>query len=168
MQEMIDTPAEKQPSKEAQFVLHPHRSLPPKGFLIMMVLISVISFTIGMVFFLLGAWPVFGFFGLDVLLIYYAFKLNYRSGRLYETVSLSPELLKLTRVHPSGKREEFDFNPYWARVRFTVDRPDGRTSLRLVAQGKEVLFGQFLTDDERRNFADALSGALVTSRGSRF
>jgi uncharacterized membrane protein len=165
---MIDSPTEKQSSKEAQFVLHPHRSLTPNGFLIMMALISLVSFIIGLVFFLLGAWPVLGFFGLDVALIYWAFKLNYRSGKLYETVTLSPELLKLTRVHPSGKREEFDFNPYWARVRCTVDRPDGRTSLRLAAQGKEVLFGQFLTDDERRNFADALAGALVTTRGSRF
>lgn len=165
---MIESQGEKQSSKEAQFVLHPHRSLPPSGFLIMMVLISLVSFTVGMVFFLLGAWPVFGFFGLDVALIYWAFKLNYRSGELYETVTLSPELLKLTRVYPSGKREEFDFNPYWARVRCTVDRPDGRTSLRLVAQGKEVLFGQFLTDDERRDIADALTGALVTTRGSQF
>jgi uncharacterized membrane protein len=168
MPEMIDDPTEKQSSNEAQFVLHPHRSLPPSGFLMMMVLISLVSFIMGVVFLLLGAWPVFGFFGLDVALIYGAFKLNYRSGRIYETVSLSPELLKLTRVHPSGKREVFDFNPYWARVRCTVDRPDGRTSLRLIAQGKEVLFGQFLTDDERRDFAGALAGALFTTRGSRF
>ena len=169
---MIGNWPEKQVSNSAhssvQFVLHPHRSLPPSGFLIMMSLISLVSFVIGMVFFLMGAWPVFGFFGLDVALIYWAFKLNYRSGRIYETVSLSPELLKLTRVHPSGKREEFDFNPYCARVHCTVDQPDGRTSLHLAAQGKEVLFGQFLTDDERRDFADALTGALIATRGSRF
>jgi len=159
---------EKQSCKEAQFVLHPHRSLPPSGFLIMMVLIGGVSFVFGLVFVMLGAWPVTGFFGLDVALIYYAFKLNYRSGELYETITLSQELLKLTRVHPSGRREEFDFNPYWARVRCSVDRPDGRTSLRLAAQGREVLFGQFLTDDERRDVADALTGALVNTRGSRF
>jgi uncharacterized membrane protein len=53
-------------------------------------------------------------------------------------------------------------------VRCTTDRPDGRTSLRIAAQGKEILFGQFLTDDERREVADALTGALVTARGSLF
>ena len=105
---------------------------------------------------------------LSVALVYYAFKRNYRDGRLYETITLSPEALKLTRVHPSGRCEEFDFNPYWARVRCTTDRPDGRTSLRLVAQGREILFGQFLTDDERRNLADALTGALISSRTARF
>ncbi len=157
-----------QSAKDAQFVLHPHRSLSPSGFLIMMGLISLVSFIVGMVFFLLGAWPVLGFFGLDVALIYWAFKLNYRSGRQYEMLHLTADLLKLTRVHPSGKREEFEFNPYWARVRCLVDRPDGRTSLWLSAQGKSIRFGQFLTDEERRNFAGALAGALVTTRGSKF
>ncbi|MFA5957454.1 DUF2244 domain-containing protein [Hyphomicrobium sp.] len=165
---MIDNRPEMQSSKDAQFVLHPHRSLSPRGFLIMMGLISAVSFIVGMVFFLMGAWPVFGFFGLDVALIYWAFKLNYRAGRIYETLHLTPELLKLTRVHPSGQREEFEFNPYWARVSCRVDRPDGRTSLWLAAQGKAVRFGKFLTDDERRDFADALTGALVASRGSKF
>jgi uncharacterized membrane protein len=165
---MTDRPAGNFASKEANFVLHPHRSLSPYGFLVLMVTISVFSFTLGMMFLMMGAWPVMGFFGLDVALIYYAFKCNYRSGRIYETIALSPEILKLTRVHPSGRREEYDFNPYWARVRCTTDRPDGRTSLRLAAQGKEILFGQFLTDDERREVADALTGALVTARGSLF
>ena len=153
---------------DAKFVLHPHRSLSPRGFLLMMSLISLVSFTVGIVFFLMGAWPVFGFFGLDVALIYCAFKLNYRSGLEYETVDLSPDILTLTHIYPSGKRDVFEFNPYWARVRCTVDQPDGRTSLWLSAQGKAVRFGKFLTDDERRDFADTLSGALVTTRGSRF
>jgi len=165
---MTDTSPQKQSSKEAQFVLHPHRSLSPFGFLILMASIGIFSFVFGMVFLMMGAWPVFGFFGLDVALVYYAFKRNYRDGRLYETITLSPEALKLTRVHPSGRCEEFDFNPYWARVRCTTDRPDGRTSLRLVAQGREILFGQFLTDDERRNLADALTGVLISSRTARF
>lgn len=165
---MSDNRIEMQSSKDAQFVLHPHRSLPPSGFLIMMSLISLVSFIVGMVFFLLGAWPVFGFFGLDVALIYWAFKRNYRDGLQYETVHLTPDLLTLTHVDPSGKSQEFEFNPYWARVSCTVDRPDGRTSLWLSAQGKAVRFGKFLTDEERRNFANALTGALVATRGSKF
>jgi uncharacterized membrane protein len=165
---MTDSLSQKQSSKEALFVLHPHRSLSPSGFLILMALIGVVSFTFGMTFVMLGAWPIMGYFMLDAVLIYFAFKSNYRSGRIYETVHVSPETLKLTRVHPSGRCEEFEFNPYWARVHFTTDRPDGRTSLRLAAQGKEVLFAQFLTDDERRDFADALTDALIDSRKAWF
>jgi uncharacterized membrane protein len=165
---MSDNRNEMQSVKDAQFVLHPHRSLPHSGFLILMGLVSLVSFIVGMVFFLMGAWPVFGFFGLDVALIYWAFKLNYRSGREYETLHLTPDVLTLTHVDPAGKREAYEFNPYWARVSCNVDRADGRTSLWLSAQGQAVRFGKFLTDDERRAVANALTGALVSTRGSKF
>ncbi len=151
----------------ARFVLHPHRSLSPRGFLILMLLLGLVSFVTGMVFLLLGAWPVMGFFGLDFALVYLAFKLNFRAGRIYETLDVSNSGLQLTRIHPTGRREVFDFNPFWVRVKLSADRPDGRTSLRLASHGREVLFGQFLTDDERRDFAGILSHALIDARGTR-
>ncbi|MBO0763408.1 MAG: DUF2244 domain-containing protein [Hyphomicrobiaceae bacterium] len=145
-------------------VLTPHRSLSPRGFLILMVAMGAISFITGMLFLVAGAWPVFGFFGLDVLLVYIAFRLNYRSGRLYETLDLTPARLVLTRVHPCGRRERFDCNPYWARVNLR-EWPDGRTSLSIISRGTELAFGSFLTDDERRDLASALREALLTARG---
>lgn len=147
-------------------VLHPHRSLGPRGFLVLMLAIGSVSFVTGMVFLLMGAWPVFGFLGLDVALVYVAFRLNYRAGRIYELVELTPATLTVTRVHPSGKRECFDFNPYWVRV-FLSEGPQGRTDLRLTSHGHEFSFGRFLTDDERRDFSDALTGALVEARTAR-
>lgn len=155
------------PGEGERFVLHPHRSLSPRGFLVLMGFISAVSFVAGMAFLLIGAWPVFGFFGLDVALIYLAFKLNFRAGRAYETLDLTPDQLRLTKVDPAGRAETFDFNPYWARVHLSQDAPDGRTSLRLAAQGREVLFAQFLTDDERVELADALVAALIKSRTAR-
>ncbi len=145
-------------------VLTPYRSLGPTGFLVLMLALSAVSFVTGLVFYLAGAWPVVGFLGLDVALVYVAFKLNYRSGRLYETVDLTPARLTWTRVHPSGRREHFECNPYWARVNLR-EWPDGRIDLRIIAQGKELVLGRFLTDDERRNLATALRGALVDARG---
>lgn len=147
-------------------VLHQHRSLSPTGFLILMTAIGSVSFVTGMVFLVMGAWPVFGFFGLDVALVYLAFKLNYRSGRLYETVELTPEMLTVTRVHPSGKSESFDFNPYWVRV-LLAEGPHGRNDLRLASHGSEFSFGRFLTDDERRDFSNALSIAIAQARVAR-
>ena len=83
---------------------------------------------------------------------------------MYETVELTPARFAWTRVHPSGRREQFDCNPYWARVALR-EWPDGRTDLRIVSQGKELAFARFLTDDERRDFASALQGALHDARG---
>jgi uncharacterized membrane protein len=144
-------------------VLRPYRSLSPTGFAATMALVAAVSCITGVAFYLLGAWPVTGFFGLDVLLLYLALRLNYRSGRLYETVDLTPARLRWTRVHPSGRHEQFDCNPYWARVELN-EWPDGRTRLGISAQGRHLVFGRFLTDDERRDFASALRAALFDAR----
>ena len=145
-------------------VLTPHRSLGPRGFLILMLALGAMSFVTGIVFLVAGAWPVLGFFGVDVVLVYVAFKLNYRSGQLYETVDVTPAKFSWTRVHPSGRQERFDCNPYWARVNFR-EWPDGRTVLSVASQGKELAFARFLTDDERRDLASALREALLSARG---
>jgi uncharacterized membrane protein len=146
-------------------VLAPHRSLPPAGFLALMAFVGLVSFGAGIAFALMGAWPVLGFFGLDVLIVYIAFRLNYRSGLLRETVELLPDALTVTRFHPSGKREEFSFNPYWVRVELLESR-DGRTDLKLRLHDRVVSFGRFLTDDERRDLATTLTGVLADARRS--
>ncbi|MGH6736476.1 MAG: DUF2244 domain-containing protein [Methyloceanibacter sp.] len=155
-------------SQEPQFraVLTPHRSLGPKGFMVLMGAICVVSFGTGLMFFLMGAWPVIGFMGLDVALIYIAFKLNFRALRIYETVDLSPEALTVTRVAPNGRPQSWRFNPYW--VRLSLEERVGRTSeLSLVSHGTRLVLGSFLTDPEREDFAAALRAALSAAKGSR-
>ena len=144
-------------------VLTPHRSLGPKGFMVLMGAVCLVSFGTGLFFYLLGAWPVIGFMGLDVALIYAAFRLNFRALRLYETVDLSPDALTVTRVAPSGKAQSWSFNPYW--VRLSVKPRGGRSSeLSIVSHGKRLVFASFLTDEEREDFASALSRALTSAR----
>lgn len=156
------------PTREThtRWMLTSYRSLSPRGFLILMSALGLVSFIAGTAFVLMGAWPVFGFFGLDVLLVYIAFRLNYRDGRLFETVDLSPDMLTLTRHHPTGREERFDFNPYWVRVACS-EGVDGRTSLSLVSHGQHMVFGRFLTDGERKEFAGVLAAALQSGRIAR-
>jgi uncharacterized membrane protein len=156
----------KPPMQEARTfraVLHPHRSLSQRGFLLVMGFIAFVSFASGVAFYTMGAWPVLGFYGLDVLAIYIAFKLNYRSGAAYELVELSPELLKITQVQPSGRSRSFDFNPYWVKVLLN-EWPDGSADLKLTLHGREFEFARFLNTDEKKDFALALRNALMTAR----
>ncbi len=146
-------------------VLTPHRSLPPLGFLLLMSALGLVSFVTGVVFAVMGAWPVLGFFGLDVLIVYGAFKLNYRAGRMQETVEVGHPDLVIIRQHPSGRSERFQLNAYWARVHLS-EHHDGRTALSVGSHGTRIRFGAFLTDDERRDFANALSAALANARQS--
>lgn len=163
---MSETMANTQGAAPFRAVLTSYRSLGPRGFRVFMIAFGLLNLIPAVVFLTMGAWPVSAFFGLDVALVYVAFKLNYRSGRLHELVELTPGALTVTRVHPSGLRESFAFNPYWVRVR-VGEWPDGRTDLRLASYGDEFVFGRFLTDDERRDFARALRQALASAgRGS--
>ncbi len=144
-------------------VLHPHRSLPRGGFLVLMVCVSLVGFATGLVFLIAGAWPVFGFLGLDVALIYVAFRLNYRSGRQMERVRLTWERLEVERISASGRIMRWSFQPYWVRVE--LNEPEEHHSrLTLRSHGKELTLGSFLTPGERATLYSALNTALDRCR----
>ncbi len=150
--------------REFSAVLTPYRSLSRRGFVVMMAAVSAVCFTAGLVFAMAGAWPILGFFVLDVLLIYSAFNLNYRSARAYETIAISGNELTVTKVHASGRSNSWTFNPYWARVKLTAR--NGRASqLLLSSHGRALVLGSFLSEDERQDFAAALSSALSSNQG---
>lgn len=157
-------PAQPQGQPPFRAVLTPYRSLGRTGFIVLMTLLAGTSFIAGIAFLSIGAWPVFGFLGLDVLLVYIAFKVSYRSGRAYETVELTEGALTVTQVDPAGATRTHEFNPYWVRVRL-LELPDGRTDLRLALHDRELPFGRFLTNDEREELANALTAALLAARG---
>jgi uncharacterized membrane protein len=129
-----------------------------------MTAICIVSFGTGVLFFVLGAWPVIGFMGLDVALIYLAFRLNFRALRRYEAIDLSDEALTVTRVEPSGRSQAWTFNPYWVRLRLQP-RIGRSTELSIASHGKRLVFASFLTDSEREDFGHALSSALSYARG---
>ena len=144
-------------------VLRPHRSLGPRGFLWLMVFVAVVSFAAGIAFVSIGAWPVFGFFGLDALALWVAFKLSYRSGRLYETVQLDRAELRVARVQPDGRSQTWRCPAYWARVA-VVGEPDGPGQVVLTSHGRSIGLGAFLAPEERQDFAAALGDALRKAR----
>lgn len=154
---------------EASFdaVLHPHRSLSPYGFLILMIALSLVSFVTGIAFLIAGAWPVFGFFGLDVLLVYVAFRASYRSGMMYETLRLTRDDFTVRRILPSGAVKSWSFQPYWLRVE--LDNPESPDSeLRISSHGRSVVIGAFLTPEEKLDLARTLSVALAQSKRPEF
>jgi len=144
--------------------LTPYRSLGRTGFLVLMVCLSLICFVAGLLFFAIGAWPVFGFFGLDVLLIFIAFKLNYRSARAYEDVILSEDRLHIRKVSAKGAEQEFSFNPFWVRLVINREEDEGVTALTLTSHGQSLGIGSFLNPGDRETFGVALRDALKAAR----
>lgn len=159
---MVKTNAADEPIFRALLV--PHRSLGRTGFLVLMGVVASVWLTTGAVFLSLGAWPVFGFFGLDVLLLYVAFRINYRAARAHEEVSVSRTALDIVQVAPSGRRQEHHFNPFWTKFRVARHEEIGITDMAVEGQGRKVAIGSFLNPDDRESFARAFGRALATAR----
>ena len=164
---MQDRPQEDNGATLFEATLYPYRSLSREGFGMLMTAVVAVAFTAGFIVTQAGAWPTAIFLALDVVLIFAAFKLNYRSGRLVETVRLTREVLEVRRIHPDGKVEEWRLQPYWLRVE-TIPTETGLKAppaeVRLYSHGKSLGLGRFLTDPERESFADALGAALARCR----
>ncbi|HET7678792.1 MAG TPA: DUF2244 domain-containing protein [Xanthobacteraceae bacterium] len=145
--------------------LTPYRSLGPTGFLILMGCLGGASFATGVVFILLGAWPVFGFLGLDVLLVYIAFRANYRAANAYEEVTVTASELTVRKVTPRGRlREQWTANPRWVRLQQDIHEEFGVERLFLISRGKRLAIAGFLGPEEKKSFARALSQALFEAR----
>lgn len=145
-------------------LLVPHRSLGRTGFVVLMGALAAVWLTTGAAFLSMGAWPVFGFFGLDVLLLYLAFRINYRAGRVREEVSVSRTALDIVKVAPSGRRQEHRFNPFWTKLRVARHEEIGITAMAVEGEGRKVAIGAFLNPEDRESFAAAFGRALAAAR----
>jgi uncharacterized membrane protein len=149
--------------------LTPHRSLNRIGFLALMGFLTLVSFAAGVAFWLMGAWPVFGFFGLDVLAIYWAFRINFHRAQALEEITITPSELRLRRVSHRGHQVEWVFNPLWVQLDQKTHAEFGIEKLYLVSRGRKISVGSFLGADEKASFAKALTAALhAAKRGPVF
>jgi uncharacterized membrane protein len=145
-------------------IITPHRSLSGKGFVAVMALVGGMSFAGGLFFFLMGAWPVIGFLGLDVALVYWAFRANYRAAAAFEEVTVTPSELRLRRVSHRGEVAEWTLNPLWTRLDREKHEEFGLLKLFLVSRGRRLSVAGFLSPKEKESFAAALSAALGEAR----
>jgi uncharacterized membrane protein len=129
-----------------------------------MAVLGGVSFAAGMVFLVLGAWPVFGFFGLDVLLVYWAFRANYRDARAYEDVMVTASELRVRKVSPRGQVSEWVVNPLWAKLDYEIDEEFGLQRLYLVSRGRRLPIASFLPPQEKESFAAALAAAMTEAK----
>ena len=145
-------------------LLTPHRSLSSAGFLALMTFVTVISFAAGIAALLMGAWPVFGFFGLDVLAIYWAFKINFRHARASEEIRVTASELRVRRTSHRGHVMEFVLNPLWVQLDQKIHAEYGIEKLYLLSKGRRLSIGSFLGPDEKASFAKALLAALQAAK----
>ncbi len=145
-------------------VLTPHRSMSPRVARMLVLGFALISATAGVAFVANGMWPIAGYFGLDVLLVWFAFRASFRDARRFETVRLTPVTTTVRRVLPSRQERSWSLNTAWLKVEHDPDALPARP-ITLRSAGKSLSIGRFLTPGERGDLADALRAALARLRG---
>ncbi len=149
--------------------LTPHRSLGRRGHLILFGFVFGVTLIVSIPFYILGALPIVGFFGLDALLLWVAFRVSNDRARAYEEIVLTHIELMFRRMTWRGRMSVWRFNPLWVKL----DREDhaefGTQRIALVEGLRRVEMGAFLGAEEKADFAGALKAALAEARrGPRF
>ena len=142
--------------------LRPYRSLGRTGFVILLALLIGLNFAAGTAFYLLGAWPVAPFLGVDVGLVWWAFRKNYKDALKEEQIEVTAHELVLKRFDHHKQPEEMRFTREWVKVELEEDTErDLIGGLFLRSRGKRTEIGRFLGARDRKEAATLLRAALA-------
>lgn len=141
----------------------PNRSLSEGGRNAIIAVLCVACAFISAFLFVIGAWPAPFFLGLDVLAIWWAFRIAARNAERRERVRVSAEAVVVSR---EGK------TIWTSKTTFTgvdVERSGEHDArVRLTLSGKRLTVAAALSPDERIAFAAALRLAIAKARAERY
>ena len=120
-----------------------------------MIILAMLMFTMGLGFFLAGAWPVIGFMGLELLVVWGAFKLNYRAAQRQEKLMADKKTFRIERISPNGEVDVDELPSPWLKAKLDpsekLDEHDRRQQKIIVSShGKSAEVGSFLHPAEKK------------------
>ena len=141
----------------------PHRSLSARGFAILVGALSAIAFAAGTAFFVIGAWPVIGFLGLEFGVLYWAFKYNYRAAKAYEQLLIHKQGIEIVRICPKGRKQQTNLGSLWLKAEIQKSsRRRKILGLRLHSEFHEI--GAFLPPAEKTQLKDLINQRIEDAR----
>lgn len=148
-------------------LLYPRRSLGRRGYTILIAGTAAIVACYGLVFLILGYWPIFGFLGGEWALFWYLFSRHYKGDDRKERIRLYADHLLFERHDARGAHVVERLQPYWLKVILErAEEPDNALYLR--SHGRQIEVGGFLSPQERRDLADELRDVLARLRRPAF
>ncbi len=148
-------------------VIVPHRSLSRRGRWLVVGFLGLICGINAAIFVHLGAWPVGGFAGGEVLLAAVMLTINAQRARASEVVLLTEHTLHITRTDPAGRRQERSLPTGWLRV--ALEETPGRVPRLMLQVGRaREEIATSLGEAEKRDLAAALAQALHRWRSPVF
>jgi len=119
--------------------------------------ICAVSSCIALAFAAFGAWPVLPFAGIEMAVLYGAFRyIDWHAGD-YESLEINGDRVRIEFREGRAVRQ-VEFNRHWAQV--VMGEGSGRGRLALRSHGREVEFGCHLTNEERERVAQELRQQL--------
>jgi uncharacterized membrane protein len=112
--------------------LHPNHSLSRNGRFFVLAGTVLVGVFISIPLSLLGAWPVIGFYGLDIMALYIAFRVCNARALDYEELILTEVELLFRKVSHKGSNREWRFNAFWVRLQREEHKEFGLQRLALV------------------------------------
>lgn len=149
-------------------VLEPPRSLSPAGLSRVMLALGAFAFVFSMGFLLVGAYPVVGFMGAEVILLWYLLRRFVRRAGPRTHIRITAENIEVCHISSRGREVSREQLPsYFARVVHDVS-VKGAHALRIVSGRRSFAIGEHLSDDERSTLAARIRCALQDARSERF
>lgn len=133
------------------------------GLMLAMIVLVPACIVAGLGFMLIGAWPVTLFMGLHILALLLAFQYVERHAGDFERLTLADDRLILDTHTPDNDRH-IELNGLWVQVDLQTTSVGGGKSLYLRSHGKEVAFGELMSDDERLAVSRELDRRLARLR----
>ena len=145
--------------------LWPYRSLGSRGFSYIMTGFIGLIFILSLLFYSLGAWPVIGFLGIEIGLVWLVFRMNYKAGRNFEQISITPEATYIEKVGWRGDKRHFNIPSPW--IKASCIKGEGRSDKLILKYHSEQLeIGSFLPPKEKPSLANTLNESFERMRGA--
>lgn len=148
-------------------VLEPPRSLSPRGFSRVMVALASLSCLFSLGFIAIGAYPIVGFLGLEILLLWYLMKRHVEQRAARTHLRVTAERVDICRIASDGREKREWLPSYFARVVYDA-RLRGARALMIVAGDRSVQIGEHLSGDEQSSLASRIDVALRDAKCERF
>ena len=122
-------------------------------------LFGCVCVLVGVTFALIGAQPVLGFMGIEIILLFAAYRFCVRNSRMAEQIILSRHSLLFRRIDRYGNVSITNLEPLWLRVE--IGRAKGVfRHIILASKGRTYNVGVFLTPEEKVVLLNTLQRAL--------
>jgi uncharacterized membrane protein len=148
-------------------VLKPHRSLSGRGIGIVLGFLGTVSLGVTTLFWWLGAWPIAGFNGGEMLIAAALLRAHARSARAREVLVLTDGGMRVVNFDQDGGKTERTLPGGWLNV--VLEERHGRVpGLLLTTHGRTLEVARMLGEEQKRDLFETLKGVLYRMRNPVF